>query len=92
MTNPSPTSKEDILKQKFQKPPDGEYNPVHEAMDEHSKQQAIAFAKFVMDNTFQDMNVLDLEGQPDKWEYDNGDGSTQSVTTEELYNLFITKQ
>lgn len=31
-------SKQEILKRKFQKSPDGEYNPVHEAMDEYYNQ------------------------------------------------------
>jgi len=66
---------------------------IKSAMEEYasikSREEAIGFAKFAMDNTFQDMNVLDLDGQPDKWEYDNELGYTESITNEQLYELYL---
>jgi hypothetical protein len=64
---------------------------IHDSMEEYasirSREEAVGFAKFAMENTFQDMNVLDLDGREDKWEYANGD-VTGSITTDQLYELY----
>lgn len=55
------------------------------AMDKFSKEIAIGFAKYAMLNTYQDMNVLDLEGHPDTWSaLDYGD-----QTTEQLFQTYL---
>lgn len=54
-------------------------------IDEYSKQIAIGFAKYAMQNTIQEMNVLDLEGHQDKWELE----SSQELTNDELYQSYL---
>lgn len=60
-------------------------NPKEEkvlTIEELVKQEAIAFAKFAMDKTFQDLN------NDDKWVLDD----FSEVTDEQLYQLFIESQ
>jgi len=54
----------------------------YEAMDELSKIVAIAFAKWVMDNTFPFMNT------ENSWCIDDGSMSFKRYTDNELYELF----
>ncbi len=59
---------------------------IEDAMDEYAKLEAIAFAKFAMDNTLQDMNLID----EDKWELDTKEGYTHGlITSAQLYELYI---
>jgi Fic family protein len=56
---------------------------IHEAMDELSKIVAIAFAKWCMDNTCQDMNL------DNDWTYNPNDTQIfDSKTDDELFHLF----
>ena len=62
---------------------DGEATTILAAMDELSKIVAIAFAKWCMDNTCQDMNL------DNDWTYNPDDTQTfDSKTDDELYELF----
>lgn len=54
----SKEQKQEILKSKFQKAPDGEYNPIHEAMSEYAKQEAIAFLDSIRDYIRESHNDL----------------------------------
>jgi hypothetical protein len=58
---------------------------IYNAMAENSKEISIAFAKFAMDNTFQDMNTNEY------WAWDDN-GNVIEYTDDELYNLFINSQ
>ena len=53
------------------------------AFDEYVKQEAIAFAKFVMDKTMQDLN------SDDYWYFENDDRTFSEKTDEELYLLYL---
>jgi hypothetical protein len=53
-------TKEEVLKEKFQKSPDGKYNPVHEAMDEHAKWQSIDFGRWLYKNSWHYNEELDF--------------------------------
>ena len=61
---------------------DGEAGSLHEAMDELSKIVAIAFAKWCMDNTFQDMNT------ENSWCASDKGIAYNRYTDEQLYKLF----
>ncbi len=101
MTNPSPTSKEDILNETHwnfvvskgissvhtQTFPEAYKQQALIAMDSWSKQQAIAFAEWTQKNFYEQ----DDEGLWYKWANRSRE-SDQSYTTEELYNLFLQSQ
>jgi hypothetical protein len=50
-----------------------------EAMDIYAKQEAIAFAKFAMENTWQDLN------DDNEWRGNN----YETLTDDELYNKYL---
>ena len=61
---------------------DGQASTVFKAMDELSKIVAIAFAKWCMDNTFQDMNT------ENSWCASDKGIAYNRYTDEQLYKLF----
>lgn len=75
--------KEEILKDKFRKSPDGNYNPIHEAMDEYAKEVAVAFSEWT--------NIRDYVYDTDNrtWWYND---STPEYTTGELFDIFLSEQ
>ena len=61
---------------------DGQASTIFKAMDELSKIVAIAFAKWCMDNTFQDMNT------ENSWCASDKGIAYNRYTDEQLYKLF----
>lgn len=59
-------------------------NNIHDAMDEYSRQMAIAFAEWMVKRTVRPIgkNLWEDHGNA-------GDGGCPVVTTEQLYNLFL---
>lgn len=53
------------------------------AVDAYVMQEAIAFAKFAMDKTLQDMNI------DNRWSFEDGDRNILEKTDEELYSLYL---
>ncbi len=92
MTNPSPTSKEDILRQYRDDSKFPNFNKVvyletdvKEAMDEYSKQQAIAFDEWKAKNGYRAL----LDSTPRYAQFENGCCCSDYFTTEQLYEMFL---
>jgi len=71
-------TKEEIINQYWEDPTDL-LKSVPKMMDEYAKQQAIAFAKWVLEQGYDRIINTDI------WERGGG----FQVTTEQLYNLFL---
>lgn len=77
-------TKEEILRKILDKSfGEIELSECYQAMEEYAKQEAIAFAKFAMENTYQDMNT------EDKWVIDDSEMTYNEYTDNELYTLYL---